>query len=150
MNRRVYLHLASTAVLTATAGCLDDFPPTSKQTTPQSNPRTSHQIEHRTCKDTENTGTLTTSSENTVIATGTVVGDSTCDDLKLTTFSNEDSSEAIIELTVMSGEGADCQDCMTAIDYRATISYPDTMPETFNLVYDTRHGTEPVDVLKTD
>lgn len=149
VNRRDFLRLGTTAALASATGCLDGQRAIFDQPTAASRgPQTSLQVKNRACKDTSNEGTLTTADEKTVVATGTVLGDSTCDDLVLGLFSNKEDTEFIVQLTVTSGADGDCTECETGLEYEATVTFPDHIPRTVHLVYDTRHGTEALDALE--
>lgn len=150
LSRREVLRFGSAGVLATSAGCLGGRLPTSGEPPTTSAPETSLQVHNRACTETGNEGTLTPSDENTVVATGTVLGDSTCDDLVLGLFSNQEDSEFIVELTVRSGTDGECTECKTGLDYEATVTFPGGIPSAVHLVYDTRHGSMALDALKND
>lgn len=150
VTRRDVLRFSSTSVVATAAGCLDGRVPNSGQpTTTESYPRTALQITNRVCDETtENSGSLSISGDRSVVATGTVLGDSTCDDLVVGTFSNQEDTEFLVELTVRSGTNGECNECKTGIEYEATVTFPDELPPTVHLVYDTRHGSMALDALE--
>jgi hypothetical protein len=138
--RRTVLRAAATVCTLGLAGCLG---PADDSDEPTPRAETTLSVGNPVCGENGNTGNVEFRDSDTEIAvTGTVTGETVCDDLRLAVFDTADGSEAIVELTVVRGD--DCEQCRSEIPFEATIPFPDVYPTEIELVYDTLDGTESI------
>lgn len=85
--------------------------------------------------------------EQSIVVTGTVVGNNGCYRARLADVSYESSSDTcrvVVEAYDASDPDEMCTQCITTIDYEASVAFDGGLPETVDVVHDDMSGRSTV------